>query len=69
MCAAPMAEKAGKGNNCDPCAEKHCKDVVANRAKLRATRLDIVVDAPLFSQGSFISLILILLLLLPMPLV
>ncbi len=39
-----------RSNNCDPCAEKHCKDVVTNRAKLRATRLDIVVAAPLFSQ-------------------
>jgi hypothetical protein len=45
-----MGEKAGKGNNCDYCAEKHCNEVVANRAKLRATRLNIVVSAPLFSQ-------------------
>jgi hypothetical protein len=45
-----MGEKAGKGNNCDACAEKFCKRVVANRAILRAHRLDIVVSAPLFSQ-------------------
>jgi hypothetical protein len=45
-----MGEKAGKGNNCDYCAEKQCNEVVANRAKLRATRLNIVVSAPLFSQ-------------------
>ena len=45
-----MGEKEGHGNNCDDCAEKHCKEVVANRAKLRANRLDIVVSAPLFSQ-------------------
>ena len=45
-----MGDKAGKGNNCDSCAEKHCSEVVANRAILRATRLDIVVVSPLFSQ-------------------
>ncbi len=50
MCGNPMGEKVGKGNNCDTCAEKHCKEVVANRAKVRANRLDIVVSAPLFSQ-------------------
>jgi hypothetical protein len=45
-----MGEKAGKGNNCDSCAEKECKRIVAGRAKLRAARLNIVVTAPLFSQ-------------------
>jgi hypothetical protein len=47
-----MGYKKGKGNNCDECAEKHCKEVVANRAKLRATRLQIQVLSPLFSQLS-----------------
>jgi hypothetical protein len=50
MCATPMGEKEGHGNNCDDCAEKNCKAVIACRAKLRAARLNIVVSAPLFSQ-------------------
>jgi hypothetical protein len=45
-----MGEKEGHGNNSDDCAEKFCKRVVANRALLRARRLDIVVSAPLFCQ-------------------